>query len=143
LLIPNHKIYRKTIKHYPMKKSFLRLLFLTGTLLIMLTACEYEFIEPTPPPPPPPVGDTISFSQDIQPFFTTKCASCHPGVYKPDLTAGKSYNAVMTGGYVVAKQPENSSLYTKCKTGGSMATYTSTKELDLLYRWIYAGAKND
>ena len=126
-----------------MKKRFLQLLILSGMLLFMLTACEYTFIEPTPPPPPPPAGDTISFSQDIQPFFNLKCVSCHPSVYKPDLTAGKSYNALMTGNYVVAAQPENSSLYSKCKTGGSMATYTSAAELDLIYRWIYAGAKND
>jgi len=126
-----------------MKKRIPGLLFLTGALMLLLTACEYEFIEPTPPPTPPPAGDTISFSQDIQPFFTAKCVSCHPGVYKPDLTAGKSYAALTAGNYVVANEPATSSLYIKCKTGGSMATYTSAAELDLLYRWIYAGAKND
>jgi len=126
-----------------MKKRFLQLLFLSGTLLTLLTACEYTFIEPTPPPPPPPAGDTISYSQDVQPVFTAKCVSCHPAVYKPDLTTGKSYNALMTGNYVVAGKPAESSLYTKCATGGSMATYTSASDLDKIYRWIYAGAKND
>jgi hypothetical protein len=126
-----------------MKKRLLGLIMVTGTLLIMLTSCEYDFIEPTPPPPPPPAGDTISFAQDIQPFFNAKCASCHPGVYKPDLTAGNSYNALITGNYVVAGDPAASSLYTKCKPGASMAPYTTAAELDLMYRWIYAGAKND
>jgi hypothetical protein len=126
-----------------MKKRLLGLLMVTGTLLMMLTACEYDFIEPTPAPPPPPAGDTISFSQDIQPFFTAKCASCHPGVYKPDLTAGNSYNALMTGNYVVAGDPAASSLYVKIKPGASMATYATDAERDLVYRWIYAGAKND
>jgi len=126
-----------------MKKRFLRLFFLSGTLLMLLSACEYTFIEPTPPPPPPPAGDTISFSQDIQPFFNAKCVSCHPGVYKPDLTAGKSYNALISGSYVVASDPANSSLYEKCNTGGSMSPYTTKENLNLLYRWIYAGAKND
>jgi hypothetical protein len=130
-------------KQNPMKKRLLRLVFATGALLTLMTACEYEFIVPTPPPTPPPAGDTISFSQDVQPVFNAHCASCHPSVYKPDLTSGKSYNALMTGNYVVANDPANSKLYTKCNTGGSMATYMSAENLNLVYRWIYAGAKND
>lgn len=126
-----------------MKKRFLKLLFLSGTLLSLLTACEYDYIVPTPPVAPPPANDTISYSQDIQPFFTAKCASCHPSVYRPDLTTGKSYAAVIAGSYVVAGKPLESSLYNKCKPGSSMATYTSDTELKLMYRWIYAGAKND
>ena len=126
-----------------MKKKLLQLILSTGTLLLLLTACEYDFIEPTPPPPPPPAGDTISFSQDIQPIFTAKCVSCHPAVYKPDLTVGKAYSALVSGGYVVDSIPASSSLYTKVNTGGSMATYISTEQVNLIYRWIYAGAKND
>lgn len=125
-----------------MKKRLLRLLFMSGILLILLTACEYGFIEPTPPLPPPPSGDTISFSQDIQPFFDAECVRCHPSI-KPDLSAGKSYNALKSGGYIVDSIPESSKLYIKCKPGGSMAGYTSAANLNLLYRWIYAGAKND
>jgi hypothetical protein len=125
-----------------MKKRFLTLLFVTGTLLIMLTACEYSFIEPTPPPPPPPAGDTISFSQDVQPIFNAKCNNCHASV-APVLTAGTSYNSLTTGGYVVANSPATSDLYIVCKPGGSMSAYCSSDQLDLIYRWIYAGAKND
>ena len=127
-----------------MKKRFLRLLFLTGTVLTLLTACEYDFIEPTPPAPPPSnEGDTLSYAADIQPFFTASCASCHPSVFKPDLTAANSYNALVSGGYVKNDSlPETSSLYIKCKTG-TMAPYTTKEELDLLYNWIYFGAKNN
>lgn len=126
-----------------MKKRLLGLLMVTGTLLMLLNSCEYDFIQPTPPPPPPPAGDTISFSQDIQPVFNAKCISCHPALSKPDLKTGNSYNALTTGNYVVANDPANSSLYTKCKSPGTMATYISEAQLDLIYRWIYAGAKND
>jgi len=129
-----------------MKKRFLKLLFLSGTLLSLLTACEYDYIVPTPPPPVIE-NDTISYSQDIQPIFTAQCASCHPAVYKPDLTAGKSYNALISGDYVVAGNPSSSSLYTKCSINGSMYTYFAEgKEADqllLISRWITAGAKND
>jgi hypothetical protein len=125
-----------------MKKRLFRLLLLSGTLLIMLTACEYDFIVPAPPKPVPPPDDAISFSQDIQPFFDAKCISCHSGSIAPNLLNGQSYTAIVPA-YVTAGDPATSELYTVCKPGGSMASHTSAEELDLLYRWIYAGAKND
>lgn len=124
-----------------MKKRFLRLLFLSGTMLSLLTACEYDYIVPTPPPPVVE-NDTISYAQDIQPIFNAKCNSCHASV-PPVLTAGVSYNALMTGNYVVAGNPATSELYIVCKPGGSMASYTSSEHLALISRWITAGAKND
>ena len=126
-----------------MKKRIFRLLFLSGTLLIMLTACEYDFITPAPPIPVPPADDTISYVQDIQPFFNKKCVSCHSGAVAPNLMAGQSFAAVSVPKFVVAKSPETSELYIVCKPGGSMASFTSAAELKLLYRWIYKGAKND
>lgn len=124
-----------------MKKRLLRLLFLSGTLLAILTACEYDYIIPTPPPPVI-VGDTISYSQDIQPIFNAKCISCHSGT-NPVLTSGASYNALISGNFVVANSPATSDLYIVCKPGGSMSTYTSADQLALISRWITAGAKND
>jgi len=110
---------------------------------MLLTSCEYDTIEPTPPPPKPPVGDTISFSQDIQPFFDEKCVSCHKGAIPPDLRPGNAYSELTTGSYFIAGDPENSSLYIICKTDPVMKPYTSAENLNLIYRWIYAGAKND
>ena len=119
---------------------------ITGTLLMMLTACEYDFITPAPPTPVivPPANDTISYAQDIQPFFTAKCVSCHSGGIPPNLKAGQSYSAVVPA-FVIAGSPETSELYKVCKPGGSMAILTTitADELQLVYRWIYAGAKND
>lgn len=125
-----------------MKKRLLRLLFLSGILLTMLTACEYDFIVPTPPVPAPPADDTISYSQDIQPFFNNKCIACHSGSTAPVLLTGQSFSALVPA-YVIAKSPETSDLYIVCKPGGSMAAHTSAAELALIYRWIYKGAKND
>lgn len=125
-----------------MKKRLLRLLFLSGTLLIMLTACEYDFIVPAPPVPPPPADDTISFAQDIQPVFNANCVSCHQGNIAPNLSAGKSFAAVVPA-YVVAGNPATSELYIVCQPGGAMASYMPAAQLNLLYRWIYAGAKNN
>jgi len=125
-----------------MKKRLLRLLFLSGTLITLLTACEYDFIVPAPPIPAPPAGDTISFSADIQPIFNSKCINCHAGSIAPNLTTGQSHSALVPT-YVVAGTPATSDLYIVCKPGGSMAIHISDAELQLIYRWIYAGAKND
>lgn len=125
-----------------MKKRLLRLLFLSGTLLTLLTACEYDYNVPTPPTPPPPANDTISYSQDIQPFFNSKCISCHGGAIAPNLLSGQSYS-VLVPAHVVAGEPASSSLYTKISAGGSMESFASDAERKLVYRWIYAGAKND
>lgn len=125
-----------------MKKRLLGLLMVTSTLLMLLTACEYDFITPTPPAPTPPADDTISYSQDIQPIFDAKCISCHAGSIPPNLKSGQSYSQLVPA-FVVANDPEGSDLYIVCSPGGSMATHTSAAELNLMYRWIYAGAKND
>jgi len=125
-----------------MKKRLLRLLFLSGTLLILLTACEYDFITPAPPVPIPPANDTISYAQDIQPFFTAKCVSCHGGSIAPNLLTGQSYSTIVPSS-VTAGNPETSSFYTDINTGGSMASYATPAERQLVYRWIFAGAKNN
>ena len=128
-----------------MKKtsSFIFLVAICATLA-MLTACEYDMVVPQRiAPPPPPESDTISFAQDIIPVFTASCVSCHSGSIAPDLSPSKAYTALTTGGFVVAGEPESSSLYTKCKPGASMAVYTSAKQLSLISRWIAAGAKNN
>jgi len=126
-----------------MKRRLLGLLLVAGTLIMMLNSCEYDYIVTVPEAPaPPPESDTISYSQDIQPFFTASCEKCHQGGIAPDLRQGKSYSALVPK-YVTAGEPENSTLYTKCAPGGSMATYTPAEDLALIKRWINAGAKND
>ena len=125
-----------------MKKRFLKLLFLSGTLIALLTACEYDYIVPVPPIPKPPADDKISYAQDIQPIFDAHCIRCHAGSKEPNLLTGQSHSALVPT-FVVAGSPETSDLYLSCKPGGTMAIYTSAANLNLIYRWIYAGAKND
>jgi hypothetical protein len=128
-----------------MKTSIIKFAVVICASLALLNSCEYDIVVPEKFVPPPP-GDTtvvISFSTDIQPIFNSKCVGCHPSVYKPDLTAANSYNALMSGNYVIAGNPLGSKLYTKCQPGGSMATYCSSEQLDLISRWIYADAKNN
>jgi len=128
-----------------MKKPYLRTLLLMGAITAMFASCEYDFIV-YPEPYVPPVGteDTISFSQDIIPIFTAQCVKCHKaGAFAPDLTAANAYSAITTGNFVVATKPEESIIYTCLKAGGSMNQYITAEEAALIYRWVYAGAKNN
>ena len=110
-------------------------------MLMLLSACEYENIVALPPEAPPSAtSDTLCYQLDIQPFFNLKCASCHPSNYKPDLGVGKSYNALISGGYIPDTIPAHSLLYTKIKTG-SMAGFATDAERDLIFNWITFGAK--
>jgi hypothetical protein len=141
-----------------MKHLTPKLILLAFMGLIMLASCEYDYyVFPSEPKDTTAIDtttdttgndttiveDTISFVQDIIPFFNSSCVSCHKGSKPPDLRASKAYSSLINGNYVVAKQPDNSLLYTKCNTGGSMKVYTSASDLKLLKRWILAGAKNN
>lgn len=125
-----------------MKRKILSLLAITG-IVFFFASCEYEYIEPKVTPTPP-ADDTISFSQDIIPFFTSDCASCHGGSIAPDLRAANAYSSLSTNALFVAGDPTNSTIYKVCKVSGSMNGYVKDQgSVDLLYRWIYAGAKNN
>lgn len=126
-----------------MKNNFKAILLIASMLCFMLVSCEYDFIEPAPKPPTPPADDTISYSQDIQPYFNNKCISCHQGNIPPDLRSDVSYNELVNGNYLVAGDPENSPLYIISRDDQVMKPYSTAAELNLLYRWIYAGAKNN
>lgn len=128
-----------------MKNPSFRILLLMGAIIALFAACEYDFnVYPDPYVPPVGTEDTISFSQDIIPVFTAKCISCHkPGSFAPDLTAANAYSVITTGNYVVATKPNESLLYTCLKAGESMNQYITVDEAALIYRWIFAGAKNN
>jgi len=134
-----------------MKHQIPYLLLLAFAGLIILASCEYDYY--VIPPEPEIIDttgndttnntDTISFAQDIIPFFTNKCEICHKGSTPPDLRPGKAYSSLINGGFVIPNKPEESSLYLSCKPGGSMKAYCSAAELKLMERWILAGARNN
>jgi len=139
-----------------MKHHTPKLILLAFAGLFFLASCEYDYYVIPPEPLDPGdtitdttwndttvVVDTISFAQDILPFFANKCEICHKGSTPPDLRASKAYSSLMNGGFVVPLKPDESSLYLSCKPGGSMKNYCSAAELKLLQRWILAGAKNN
>ena len=76
------------------------------------------------------------------PIFNNGCNAgvCHgAGAVPPDLTDGNAYNALIDGAYVDTTTPEASILYTTMKSG-SMRTYTSPGDEEIVLAWIIQGA---
>lgn len=120
-------------------KSFKILLFILLAGLV-LSSCEYEWIQPEKKPIP----TEVSFSGDIMPIFNNGCNNgvCHgAGATPPDLTEANAYNAIMDG-YVDTVTPEASILYNTMESG-TMKTYTNPGDEDIILAWIQQGAKNN
>ena len=80
----------------------------------------------------------------MQPYFDSKCVSCHNGGSIPlDLSPVVSYDNLQNGGYIDIANPSNSKLYTKVASGGSMEQYSSSSETSMTLSWITQGAKNN
>jgi hypothetical protein len=126
------------LKHNHMKRYFKILAFL---FMIGLVACEYDYIPeeeivlPTPNP-----DDPISFKDQIEPIFQSKCVSCHDNT-NPVLTTGSSYTNLTNGGYIIISDPAESKIYKKSKDGHG--TNMSSADLRLLLLWIQEGAKDN
>ena len=117
-----------------MKKT---LLLLTLMSLGMISiSCDNDKI-------PAPDENDISFSKNVQPIFTTNCVACHDGGIPPDLTAGKSYTAIVPA-YVTAGDASSSDLYESLVSGymppdGKL----SDEDINIVKNWINQGAKNN
>ena len=94
-----------------------------------------------------PTETELSFTDSIVPIFQTKCVRCHTtGGRAPDVTPANAYSSLMNGGYVVAKDPDNS-LLMKWLTGQEARPMPTSGPDDalnaLVYTWIKQGAKNN
>jgi hypothetical protein len=93
-----------------------------------------------------PIPEEPSFSEDIIPFFETSCAytGCHDsGGIPPDLTEDAAYLSLTTGGFIDTDNPSQSELYVKMAPGGSMEQYSTTRDTQMVLRWIEQGAQNN
>ncbi|MFC0875723.1 hypothetical protein ACE01N_03970 [Saccharicrinis sp. FJH2] len=114
------------------------------SFIIMLgfVACEYtDIIEDDGSGSVP---ESVSFSADIEPIFTTQsCTNCHPSMKKPDLSAGNAYESIMDLGLVNTSNPAESELYTKPSPDGSHGAKYTSAQAKLVLAWIEQGAKNN
>ncbi|MCC7353128.1 MAG: hypothetical protein IT330_05160, partial [Anaerolineae bacterium] len=95
----------------------------------------------------PTAAAAPSFANDILPIFKRKCNTCHGATALGGLNLEK-YESVMKGGAsgptVIAGDPAKSLLLAKQKTTHTNEARTFTaQELDLITRWITAGAPNN
>ncbi len=110
--------------------------------ILMLTSCEYDYIEPVKVS----AEDTVSFSNDIIPIFENSClgGGCHStGGISPDLTSTNAYNELFAKNQIDTLNPASSVLYEKIISTGSMKNYTTPTEVNLILEWIKQGAKNN
>ena len=117
-----------------------RVMFLlTGTMLLILSACD-DYVIPAPEYPDGiPTG--VSFSGDIQSIFDNNCVSCHSGSQSPDLSKGWSYDELIDGGYVNTDDPINSTLYQVFS--GTHDGRASEDETKYILGWIKEGAEDN
>jgi len=114
------------------------MMLLTGSLIVILSACtKYEIPKP-PCPEDLPTG--VSFASDVQPIFDANCVMCHSGGQSPDLSPGWSYDELNDGGYVDTDFPCSSHLYTKLSEGHNSPT---DEELLTILGWIDEGAEDN
>lgn len=108
--------------------------------LMMLSSCNYDYINPEPIVIP---TDSISFKSDIIPMFS-KCVGCHPAVHAPDLTPANAYQSLMTNNLINKQDPPTSIFYEKITGTGSMKSYGLTdQDCAYILLWIKQGANNN
>lgn len=124
-----------------MKKYRTKLLngLMIALLVIIANGCYYDQVVPGGPPP----DAEISFSNQIQPIFDTKCAGCHPPAAGLDLTPGNAYGSINKTPLIEPSNPSSSVIYTKpAPNGGHPGTYSQTESATVL-QWIEQGAINN
>jgi hypothetical protein len=121
-------------------------LLIFGSLLLFvtvgLTSCYKDVILPKVATTKPP--QFVSFSNDLQPVFTTNCAlsGCHvKGGQTPYLTPDISYQQLL-GGYVNTIKPEQSELYIMIN-GNMQVHIPDAADRQRIYDWIRNGAPNN
>jgi len=131
-----------------MKKKNI-ILFPGLIILIFITSCETEYVEPIKVSP----NEKVSFSLDIQPIFNGNCVFCHPGSDPLDLTEKNSYDHLWNhppdAPFVDTANPALSILYERMTNTGSSSGpmppsgILSSTKTSLVLRWIEEGAKDN
>ncbi len=117
-------------------------LLLMCICLVILSACEYDYVkyEITPAP------DNVSFSNDIMPIFNSSCnmGGCHNGSGpSPDLTPAGAYDDLFAENLIDTISPANSQLVIKLNGPGTHDGRSEPQQRVLIEGWIEQGAKDN
>jgi hypothetical protein len=123
-------------------KNLYKLIVLSG-MALFLGSCYYD----TFPEDTGTVPDEVSYQQDVQPIWNAACIECH-GPIPPNLEDGVSYNNLLSGGYVVPGDSENSILYQSLLgiEGVSLMPPSGKlpdSQINIVKKWIDDGAENN
>ena len=128
------------------------MILVCGIVLFGLNSCQNDvtaIIEPTGSVIP--ADKTVSFAGDIVPIFSKSCsiAGCHAsGGKAPDLSDGKAFGSLSSGGYLNIGTPKSSKLYLALTGKGGIAmpvggASNPSNINNLVLAWIQQGAKNN
>lgn len=116
---------------------------LSGALLMaLLSSCEYEYVQQ---PDLPPIVTELSLQSDVMPIFNQRCnmSGCHAaGAVPPDLSPANAHADLMNRNMIDVQNPTNSILY-KSITVGSMKSFATPAQAQVILTWIQQGAKNN
>ncbi len=98
-----------------------------------------------------PTNKTISFASDIVPIISKSCAmtGCHvTGGKSPDLSDGKAFGSLSSGGYLNIANPKSSKIYLSLTGKGGLlmpiGSVNNPSNLNnLILMWVQQGAKNN
>ncbi|MBT8220566.1 MAG: hypothetical protein KJP00_12120 [Bacteroidia bacterium] len=129
-----------------MQNKFRIILYMILVLgIVQLIGCYAEQFEPEPVIIDP--VETISFSGDIIPLFSSGCTQsiCHgTGAAYPDLTPSRAYNELVNGGFINTADPVSSELYLwLIGDGGRIIMPPSGRDeelIELTLGWMQQGA---
>lgn len=132
--------------------------FLAVASCLLLANCSDRGESIVKVPPLPSSPDEVSFANDIQPIFTTRCSisGCHVSPSPAAglvLTAGSSYanlvnvpTQIFTPGVRITPNDTDASvLYLLVSSGTMPATGSplTTAQIDAIREWIESGAPNN
>lgn len=139
-----------------MSKLFIRTLFLTMFIVIILTACGTSApasnLAPTYAPAAfgtSSASGSVSFTKDILPIFQNTCVSCHGGDKTEKGLDLKTYASAMAGsqrGAVIVVGDAGNSLLFMSVASGKMpkrGDKLTSEQIQLIMNWINAGAQDN
>ena len=125
-----------------------RIILYTGLFLMAawgISGCYKDVILPETVADPDGPPQSVSFTTQLVPILSSKCAisGCHvSGGHKPYLSSDISYKELMNGGFVNTIIPKESIIYKEIN-GDMQTNIPSAIDRQLIYDWIRNGAPNN
>ena len=120
--------------------KLIKITFIVFAFAGILASCEKEYFEK----PKLDFSIPVSFSTDLQPILTSKCAGsgCHDNSYPPNLLKDKSFSALWDGGYIDTATPSLSNLMIRLNKDMPKGKLPQS-DINKFEAWIIQGGKDN